>query len=43
MRGFLYKRLSEKALNALIDKYLLICGQVFPVQGFYTGHFISPV
>ena len=34
---------SEKAVNALIEKYLLIIRQVFRMKCFHTGHFIIPV
>ena len=36
-------KVSEEALNPLIEKYLLIFRQVFRMQRFHTGHFVIPV
>ena len=34
---------SEEAVDALLEKYLLIRGQVFGVQRFHALHFVIPV
>ena len=34
---------SEEAVNALIEKYLLIIRQVFRMKRFHAGHFVISV